>query len=928
MTFTCGKDSPTTPAPPAPTTPTPTPPTTPTPPEPQPDPPKPTKITIAPATLTPLTAAGQTVRLTASVRDQHDNTMTDADVAWMSSNTEVATVSAAGLVTATGDGTATITATAGGATATVQVTVSIPSVPASIVIAPAEPEPMSAAGQTVQLTATVKDQHDNTMTDADVTWMSSDTEVATVSDTGQVTAIGDGTATITATAGGVTATAQVTVSIRPSADRAALVALYESTDGANWTDRTNWLSDRPLDAWYGVTANASGDVERLRLGVNGLNGALPGELGDLAGLKGLYLSENDLSGPIPASLGNLTQLEHLVLSNNDLSGPIPPSLGNLIRLEHLEISNNDLTGAIPASFGNLTRLGFLLLFKNGLSGAIPPELGNLTGLEELHLFENPDLSGPLPMGFRNMDNLQSLQLHRTGLCLPADPGFAAWFRAVPDRSNLPACAPTTGSFAYLTQATQSFGYPVPLLAGETALLRVFITSDRDAGVALPPARATFYRDGAPAHVAELPGKATPVPKMIDEGSLSASLNDTIPGAVIAPGLEMVVEIDPDGTLPADAGIARRVPAAGRMPVDVLTVPPLNLTLVPLIRPDDPDSAAALAQLEGITAADDRFWPTRDLLPVGELNVTVREYYKTTNNPWNDRGLELMWEMNMLRTTDGAAGHYMGVLRGGGGTAMSPGFASVSDLQPLVIAHELGHNMSLEHAPCGGPIAVDPDYPNDDATIGAWGYDFRDGTLKHPLEYRDIMSYCGPSWIGPYNFIKALRYRHFHEAGQATGGAPETNVLLLWGGIDAYGALVMEPGFALHAAPALPRRNGPYRLTGKSTDGRTLFSMRFAMERVAEDEGGAFAFTLPVRPRWAAALGSVVLSGPEGVVTIERDGPRTSALLLDRFDGKVRGYLRDWPDEPASVSARRTSSPAEFDVTISSGLPDPSAWMRR
>ena len=38
-------------------------------------------------------------------------------------------------------------------------------------------------------------------------------------------------------------------------DRAALVALYSATDGASWKNSANWLSDAPLDEWYGVTTD-------------------------------------------------------------------------------------------------------------------------------------------------------------------------------------------------------------------------------------------------------------------------------------------------------------------------------------------------------------------------------------------------------------------------------------------------------------------------------------------------------------------------------------------------------------------------------------------------------------------------------------------------------------------------------------------------
>ena len=62
-------------------------------------------------------------------------------------------------------------------------------------------------------------------------------------------------------------------------DRAVLVELYNATDGANWTNNTNWLSDRPFREWRGVTNDASGLVIGLRLLRNQLTGEIPSELG-------------------------------------------------------------------------------------------------------------------------------------------------------------------------------------------------------------------------------------------------------------------------------------------------------------------------------------------------------------------------------------------------------------------------------------------------------------------------------------------------------------------------------------------------------------------------------------------------------------------------------------------------------------------------
>ena len=138
-----------------------------------------------------------------------------------------------------------------------------------------------------------------------------------------------------------------------ASDTAVLVALYEATDGANWTDSTNWLSDRPLDEWYGVTADGAGRVTALSLWSNGLNGPIPAELGRLTHLQTLDLMDNYLSGPIPAELGSLGNLHLLNLAWNWLGGPIPAELSELRNLGELQLSSNQLSGRIPAALGDL-----------------------------------------------------------------------------------------------------------------------------------------------------------------------------------------------------------------------------------------------------------------------------------------------------------------------------------------------------------------------------------------------------------------------------------------------------------------------------------------------------------------------------------------------------------------------------------------------
>ena len=152
------------------------------------------------------------------------------------------------------------------------------------------------------------------------------------------------------------------------ADRAALTALYHATDGPNWTDDTNWLTEKDLAEWAGVTTDAGGCVIGLDLRRNGLTGAIPEELGQLTSLTHLDLGYNELTGEIPEELGQLTNLTHLDLRFNELTGAIPEELGQLTNLTHLDLAINGLTGAIPEELGQLTNLTHLDLSRNGLTG--------------------------------------------------------------------------------------------------------------------------------------------------------------------------------------------------------------------------------------------------------------------------------------------------------------------------------------------------------------------------------------------------------------------------------------------------------------------------------------------------------------------------------------------------------------------------------
>ena len=200
-------------------------------------------------------------------------------------------------------------------------------------------------------------------------------------------------------------------------DRDVLIALYDATDGDNWTNNTNWCSDKPLSEWYGVYVNEIRDeneVIYLSLSNNNLVGSLPEEIGYLVNLQGLDLDDNRLIGEIPASIGKMQQLGSLYMSGNQLTGEIPSEICDLPNLEVFKLYDNQLSGEIPSEFSNLSKLRYCYLYNNQLIGSIPPELGKLSDLRTLDL-QNNQLAGEIPSELGNLSNLEDLSLSNNQL---------------------------------------------------------------------------------------------------------------------------------------------------------------------------------------------------------------------------------------------------------------------------------------------------------------------------------------------------------------------------------------------------------------------------------------------------------------------------------------------------------------------------------
>jgi serine/threonine protein kinase/alpha-tubulin suppressor-like RCC1 family protein/uncharacterized protein YjdB len=169
-------------------------------------------VDVAPAAMN--VSLGDTILLSVTPKDSRGNVLSGRTVTWTSSDRTIATVSAAGTVTAVRQGLVTISATVEKKSGSAHLTV-IPVAVATVSIAP--PQASLQIGAKTRLSATPRDAHDHVLTGRTVRWSSSDGGIATVGVDGVVTGVAAGQATITAEAESQAAKATVTVALVPVA---------------------------------------------------------------------------------------------------------------------------------------------------------------------------------------------------------------------------------------------------------------------------------------------------------------------------------------------------------------------------------------------------------------------------------------------------------------------------------------------------------------------------------------------------------------------------------------------------------------------------------------------------------------------------------------------------------------------------------------
>ena len=746
---------------------------------------------------------------------------------------------------------------------------------------------------------------------------------------------------------------------------------------------TLWIHDNGLSGPLIEELGNLAGLEDLRAADNDLSGKLPRNLGRPRGLARLELEGNqDLAGLLPRSMIGLDFLQVLSYGATDLCAQVDEEFQEWLRtipegsrtdcdVAHVErlaltdlhevtggaswanrsawgtdapladwhgvstedghvaglaLSANGLSGPLPPEIANLTELRVVDLAGNDLSGAFPGSIAGLHELAEVRVGRNPGLAGALPFALRGLERVRVLLHDDTGLCASPAPDFQAWYGAIEQTAGAvcdnPDQVTVSLPMVYLTQSVQAPSRSVRLVANRDALLRAFVTAGEPRGFFEPEVVAAFTgRDGDEVHRVVMTREANQIPAQADEGDLELSYNAVIPAEIVVPGVELAVEVDPEGTLPLSDESETRFPEEGSDSLSVVAVPPMQLTLVPVLDAAEPDSSV-VEWVRGISGDSPEVGLLRHAFPFAEFSVSPHEAWHTSLDLTTSAGqVSLFGELEALRESEGGTGYYYGVAAGLGsiaGRGQLPGWVSIGITRSTTLAHEVGHNLSLRHAPCGDPSGVDPSFPYEDGSIGVWGYDFRNGSTVPPDRGKDIMTYCRTlPWLSDYYFEKVIDHRAQLAADTASARLAAANLrsdmLVLWGGM-VDGELWIDPAFPMRAAARLPGTRGPYRIRGTTSDGGTVFSLDFTPSD--DGHGGRhFFFTVPIEADWEEALERITLTGPEGEAYVDQADERRMTVVTEPATGRLRAILRDW--EGALPDALRDE--ADLEVSMTRGL---------
>ncbi len=260
--------------------------------------------------------------------------------------------------------------------------------------------------------------------------------------------------------------------------------------------------------------------------------------------------------------------------------------------------------------------------------------------------------------------------------------------------------------------------------------------------------------------------------------------------------------------------------------------------------------------------------------------------------------------------------------------------------PLTVAHELGHNFGLMHAPCGSVQNPNPGYPHAGGVTGTYGYRASSGTLYPPTTTYDLMGACTPAWISGRHYYRVADRRSLGTLGLSGIDEGPVPVLRVSGWVEAGGDTVLRPLLLTDANPRLPAP-GPWRFVLRDHSGSPLHEVSFDTVDVSTDDLSMFSFSLPMSEAEMMDVGSVHVLDPGGrvaaswtdsatvslssadLITAERESAGTATLTWPEASFETLLVIEPDTGYVLGISSTGTimveTAADQLDVIVSTGL---------
>lgn len=399
---------------------------------------------------------------------------------------------------------------------------------------------------------------------------------------------------------------------------------------------------------------------------------------------------------------------------------------------------------------------------------------------------------------------------------------------------------------YPVQSVQSSDGRVPLVANRTAMVRVFVRGGL--GISAQKVRVRAYNGGV--LLGTYTGTATPTLTLDQSASTSADI--ILPANIVQPGLRLVSDVDPDNTYPETNETDNAFPTDGsQQAITVNTVRDFAIQLIPVRFVANGRVGAVYSQLLD---------KLKVIWPLSTVNGYQHAQY-TTNLPalknmdQNGSWSTLLGEIEVLRRAENSSAYYYGMLNLdytsgiyglgyiSGKSAIGADFSNAS-AGAWTLAHELGHNFSRLHAPCGvganQPANPDPNYPYSNGVIGVYGIDQSSANARILPTATDLMTYCNNKWVSAYNYQAVMNYR------ATTSGtvASASSAVIVRGEISPSG-ITLAPAFTMPATVDANDPAGTHLVEGFAADGAVLFRQRFTPTLESSDDRSTRGFVTAV-----------------------------------------------------------------------------------